>query len=41
MKKVADPEFVEICRSVCVQIASRIDEQKPLRKDLLQFAANH
>jgi DNA-binding transcriptional ArsR family regulator len=38
--RVADPEFVEICRSVCVQIASRIDEQKPLRKDLLQFAAN-
>ena len=38
--RVADPEFVDICRSVCVQIASRIDEQKPLRKDLLQFAAN-
>jgi DNA-binding transcriptional ArsR family regulator len=39
--RVADPEFVEICRSVCVQIASRIDDQKPLRKDLLQFAAQH
>jgi DNA-binding transcriptional ArsR family regulator len=39
--RVADPEFVEICRSVCVQIASRIDEQKPLRRDLLQFAAIH
>jgi DNA-binding transcriptional ArsR family regulator len=39
--RVANPEFVEICRSVCVQIASRIDEQKPLRRDLLQFAANH
>jgi DNA-binding transcriptional ArsR family regulator len=39
--RVADPEFVEICRSVCVQIASRIDEQKPLRRDLLQFAASH
>jgi hypothetical protein len=37
--RVADPEFVDICRSVCVQIASRIDEQKPLRKDLLQYAA--
>ena len=36
--RVANPEFVEICRSVCVQIASRIDEQKPLRKDLLQYA---
>jgi DNA-binding transcriptional ArsR family regulator len=39
--RVANPEFVEICRSVCVQIASRIDGQKPLRKDLLSFAANH
>jgi hypothetical protein len=39
--RVANPEFVEICRSVCVQIASRIDEQKPLRRDLLQFAAGH
>jgi len=39
--RVANPEFVEICRSVCVQIAGRIDEQKPLRKDLLSFAANH
>lgn len=37
--RVADPEFVGICRSVCVRIAGRIDEQKPLRKDLLQFAA--
>src|SRR5258706_11489125 len=27
--RVDDPEFMEICRSVCVQIASRIDEQKP------------
>ena len=39
--RVANPEFVEICRTVCVQIAGRIDEQKPLRKDLLQFASNH
>jgi DNA-binding transcriptional ArsR family regulator len=39
--RVADPEFVEICRSVCVQIASRIDEQKPLKKDLLNFAGQH
>ena len=39
--RVANPEFVEICRSVCVQIAGRIDEQKPLRKDLLDFAANY
>ena len=39
--RVAGPDFVEICRSVCVQIASRIDDQKPLRRDLLQFAAQH
>jgi DNA-binding transcriptional ArsR family regulator len=39
--RVANPEFVEICRSVCVQIAGRIDEQKPLRKDLLSFASGH
>jgi len=39
--RVANPEFVEICRSVCVHIASRIDEQKPLRRDLLSFATGH
>ena len=39
--RVSDPEFVEICRTVCVRIASQIDEQKPLKKDLLQFAARH
>ncbi len=38
---ITDPEFVEICRTVCVRIASQIDEQKPLKKDLLQFAARH
>jgi DNA-binding transcriptional ArsR family regulator len=39
--RVADAEFVEICRTVCVRIAGRIEEQKPLRKELLQFAAKH
>lgn len=39
--RVCDPEFVEICRSVCLQIASRLDEQKPLKKNLLHFAAQH
>jgi DNA-binding transcriptional ArsR family regulator len=39
--RVADPEFVEICRTVCVQIASRMEGQKPLKQDLLQFAAQH
>ena len=37
--RVADPAFIELCRSVCVQIASRIDERAPLRDGLLQFAA--
>ncbi len=39
--RVADAEFVEICRTVCVRIASRIEDQKPLRRELLQFAAKH
>ncbi len=38
---VADPAFVELCRSVCVQIASRIDERAPLRDGLLEFAKRH
>ena len=37
---VADPEFVSICRSVCVQIAGRIDAAAPLARDLLGFAAS-
>ena len=39
--RVNDPEFVEICRDVCVQIAGRIDARQPLKKDLLEFAASH
>ena len=39
--QITDPEFVEICRTVCVRIAGQIDNQKPLKKDLLQFAAQH
>lgn len=37
--QVADPELVAICRSVCVQIAGRIDARAPLREELLEFAA--
>jgi hypothetical protein len=33
--------FVDLCRSVCVQIAGRIDERVPLRNELLEFAAHH
>lgn len=39
--QITDPEFVEICRTVCVRIAGQIDDQKPLKTDLLQFAAQH
>lgn len=36
---VADPEFVSICRSVCVQIAGRLDATAPLARNLRGFAA--
>jgi DNA-binding transcriptional ArsR family regulator len=39
--KVTDPEFVEICRTVCVRIAGRIEAGLPLKRDLLEFAAQH
>ena len=39
--RVTDPEFVEICRTVCVGIAGRIGEGQTLRRDLLEFAAQH
>ncbi len=36
--RVDSPEFVEMCRNVCVQIASRIDGREPLKRGLLEFA---
>jgi len=39
--RMADPGFADICRAVCVQIASRIDERAPLRDGLLEFASRH
>ena len=36
--RVADPVFVDICRSVCVRIAGRIDAQSPLAGELLDYA---
>jgi DNA-binding transcriptional ArsR family regulator len=36
---VADPDFVSICRTVCVRIAGGIDASQPLKRDLLGFAA--
>ncbi len=39
--KVADPMFADICRTVCMQIAGRIDDRAPLRENLLEFASQH
>ena len=38
--RVADPVFVEICRSACVRIAARIDARSPLAGELLDYARN-
>jgi DNA-binding transcriptional ArsR family regulator len=35
--RAADAEMVEICRSMCNRIAAQIDENKPLRGDLLRL----
>jgi DNA-binding transcriptional ArsR family regulator len=39
--KVCDPVFADVCRTVCIQIAGRIEERRPLRDELLDFAARH
>jgi DNA-binding transcriptional ArsR family regulator len=38
--KVIEPEFADMCRTVCVRIASRIEAGEPLRRELLDFAAH-
>ena len=35
--RVADASMVEVCRTVCNQIAGRMDEKKPLRRELLRL----
>ena len=35
--RVADVAMVEICRTVCNQIAGNLDEKKPLRRELLRL----
>ena len=35
--RVADVAMVEICRTVCNQIAGSMDEKKPLRRELLRL----
>jgi len=39
--RVDSPEFVEICRNVCVQIASRMDAGETVKRGLLDFANEH
>jgi len=36
---VLDPELTNVCRAVCVRIASRIEAGEPLKRDLLDYAA--
>ena len=36
---LVDREFAEICRTVCIRIAGRIEADAPLRRDLLEYAA--
>ncbi len=35
--QVADPTLVDLCRNVCIRIAAEIDEQQPMRDNLLQL----
>lgn len=35
--RIADPALIEICRTVCTQIAGSIDEREPLRKGLAKL----
>lgn len=35
--RIADPTMIEICRTVCTQIAGRIDDRQPLRKGLVKL----
>ena len=38
---VTDRVFADVCRTVCVHIAGRIDARVPLRDDLLDFVRQH
>ncbi len=35
--RVADASMIEVCRTVCNQIAGSMDEKKPLRRELLRL----
>ena len=38
--RLLDPEFAQICRTMCVRIAGRIDADAPLRQELLDYAGS-
>ena len=38
--RLLDPEFAQICRTMCVRIAGRIEAGEPLKQDLLDYAAS-
>lgn len=35
--RIADPAMIEICRTVCTQIAGRMDDNQPLRRGLVRL----
>ena len=36
--RLLDPEFAQICRTMCVRVAGRIEAGAPLRQELLDYA---
>ena len=36
--RLLDPEFAQICRTMCVRIAGRIEADEPLKRELLDYA---
>jgi DNA-binding transcriptional ArsR family regulator len=37
--RLLDPEFAQICRTMCVRVAGRIEADEPLKQELLDYAA--
>jgi len=37
--RLLDPEFAQICRTMCVRVAGRIEAGEPLKQELLDYAA--
>ena len=38
--RLLDPEFAQICRTMCVRIAGRMQADEPLKQGLLDYAAD-